>query len=199
MPRCLGSRVRRALNLPEVAAAGPPDPRARDQAPARYGGTEGCRWCGGLVVRPRRTFCGEACVHAYRMRSSAGYRRAALFEARGPMCEICSVDTCVIGAALRRSPERARAEYSLSRARVSRPRRLRGAVFDADHIIPVFQGGGGCGLENLRLRGVPRGRLVGRAAARQVKCEQTPISISSTRWGTRRCCTPAGTRCWWRC
>jgi hypothetical protein len=67
------------------------------------------------------------------------------------MCAGCGVDTRAIGAALRSSPERARREYGLSRARTSRPRRLQGAVFDADHTVPVCQGGGGCGLDNQRL------------------------------------------------
>lgn len=138
------------MNLPAPEPAAPPNPDLRDQAPRRYG-TKGCRWCGGPVRPPRRTMCSEACVHQYRLRSSGTYRRQAAYLALGPMCAGCGVDTREIGRALRADPDRARLEYGLSRARASRPRRLEGAIFDLDHTVPVAHGGGGCGLENVRV------------------------------------------------
>jgi 5-methylcytosine-specific restriction protein A len=144
------ARTRTMLTLPAPEPAAPPDPDKRDQAPVRYG-TEGCRWCGGAVVRPRKTFCNDSCVHQFRLRSSGTYRRQAAYLQFGPVCSGCGVDTREIGRALRTDPETARRTYGLSNARRSRPRRLEGSVFDLDHTLPVAHGGGGCGLDNVRI------------------------------------------------
>jgi hypothetical protein len=144
------TRLRVTLKLPILEPAAPPDPDKRDQAPAHYG-TEGCRWCGGKIIRPRRTFCGESCVNQFKLRSSGTYRRQVVFVQQGPMCQACGIDTREIGVSLRTDPERARLEYGLGLSRTSRPHRLQGAVFDVEHRLPVAHGGGGCGLDNLML------------------------------------------------
>ncbi len=144
-------KLREIIGRSPKAAAGEADPDARDQRPRRYG-NEGCRWCGGPIRPPRRTFCGDPrCVHEFKLRSSGQYRRQAVYAHNGPRCQLCGVDTRVIGAALRADPERARREYGLGVRRTSRPRRLGGAVFDIEHDTPVAHGGGGCGMDNLRL------------------------------------------------
>lgn len=144
------ARTRAMLALPAPEPAAPPDPYQRDQAPVRYG-SQGCRWCGGKVIKPRRTFCSDGCIHQFRLRSSATYRRQAAFIQQGPLCQACGVDTREIGLALRTDPERARREYGLGRSRTSRPRRLQGSVFDLDHTLAVAHGGGGCDLNGLRI------------------------------------------------
>jgi hypothetical protein len=150
-PRFNRERVAELARRSPKRAAGAPDPELRDQGPRRYGDA-GCRWCGGEIRPPKRTFCGDPrCVHEFKLRSSATYRRQAVFATDGPVCRGCGVDTRTIGAALRSSPERARQTYGLGRGRTSRPRRLQGAVFDVDHAVPVAHGGGGCGLDNLVL------------------------------------------------
>ena len=53
--------------------------------------TGGCRWCGGKVQPPRRTFCGAPCVHEYRLRSSNRYMRDCVFRRDGGVCGICGV------------------------------------------------------------------------------------------------------------
>lgn len=153
MPRLTQKRVRELMAAAAAGGGVSPqaavDPLARNQTTARG---EGCRWCGGAPLPPRRrSFCGDACVHEHLLRSCNQYRRTAVYLRDGPACAGCGVDTGAIGATLRRSPARARQAYGLSAARVSRPRRCGGAVFDVDHVLPVHAGGGGCGLDNLRL------------------------------------------------
>jgi len=81
-----------------------------------------CRWCRGAVVYPRRTFCSEACVHEWRIRSSPEYVREQVKKRDKGICRLCGVN-------------------------VVKSRRK----WEADHIVPVADGGGECGLENYRL------------------------------------------------
>jgi 5-methylcytosine-specific restriction protein A len=104
-----------------------------------------CRWCRGIVRPPRRTFCGDACVHEWKLRSDPGYVRQAIWKRDGGVCRICGFD---VGRAERQWKRQrpTTANRSLRRSwRAARPR------WEADHVIPVAEGGGECGLENYRL------------------------------------------------
>ena len=81
-----------------------------------------CRWCRAPVAWPRRTFCGEACVHEWKIRSSPWYVRREVKKRDKGICRLCGVN-------------------------VVRTRRK----WEADHIVPVADGGGECGLDNYRL------------------------------------------------
>jgi 5-methylcytosine-specific restriction endonuclease McrA len=105
-----------------------------------------CRWCRGPITAPRRrTFCSDACVHEWRLRSSPPYVREQVWKRDSGICRLCGAD---VGAAVRlwkreRPPAADRRGRRAWRAR--RPR------WEADHILPVADGGGECGLENYRL------------------------------------------------
>lgn len=102
-----------------------------------------CRFCGTEVEPPRRTFCsgeitrysrrkidgvwkkviyrqGSGCVHEWCIRSRPRYARQAVFDRDQGICAVCGVQGSLHGD------------------------------WQADHIIPVSQGGGLCGLEGLR-------------------------------------------------
>jgi len=113
-------------------------------------GTNGralCRWCGLEVPKGRFTFCSDWCVHEWRLRTDPGYlREQVLLRDRG-ICAICHTDTRAAYGELRRSQgthrQRLLARWGLKRL-------TRKTLWDADHILPVVEGGGECDLLNLR-------------------------------------------------
>ena len=107
----------------------------RDELPKGQTGRPLCRWC-NLEVPPRRfTFCSAWCVHEWRLRTDPGYLREQVFLRDRGVCALCGSDT------------NRRRELL---ARWGLKRLTRKTLWDADHIVPVAEGGGECDLENLR-------------------------------------------------
>ena len=108
-----------------------------------------CRWCDlEILARRRRTFCSGYCVDQHRLRTDPGYLRDQVFARDRGICALCQADTVSIYAALKRARGKARAAglavYSLKSITARR------SLWDADHILPVAEGGGQCDLDNLR-------------------------------------------------
>ena len=106
-----------------------------------------CRWCSLEVPRGRFTFCSEYCVHEWKLRSQPAYlRENVLLRDRG-ICAVCRVDTIAAYRRLRRSSGNARRSllehWGLKKY-------SRKSLWDADHILPVAEGGGECDLANIR-------------------------------------------------
>jgi 5-methylcytosine-specific restriction endonuclease McrA len=125
-------------------AGGFADPEALEKGPT---GRNLCRWC-NLEVPPRRvTFCSEWCVNEWRLRTQPGYLREQVFARDQGICAACGTDCNAEMRRLRRcrgmSREAAWAAWGL------RPRQRR-SLWDADHIVPVVEGGGECDLTNIR-------------------------------------------------
>lgn len=102
-----------------------------------------CRWCWSPVSGARRSWCSDACVDAYLIRSSAAAVTSRLRKRDNCVCAICKRDSIAI----------VRERYGSLRD--GRPHRhwgdpFQGSAWQADHIIPVVEGGGCCGLENYR-------------------------------------------------
>ena len=108
-----------------------------------------CRWCRlEILAKRRRTFCSDYCVHAWRLRSDPGYLRDQVYLRDKGVCAECGVDTVKAYRELKRSRGAARAEaLEMWGMRSVTARR---SLWDADHILPVAEGGGECDLENLR-------------------------------------------------
>ncbi|HEY7058309.1 MAG TPA: HNH endonuclease [Vicinamibacterales bacterium] len=104
-----------------------------------------CRWCRTVVQRPRRTFCSDGCVHEWKLRSSPHYVRRQVWKRDGGVCRLCGFDVRLAQRRWKREKPSAADRLARRRWRASRPR------WEADHIIPVADGGGECGLENYRL------------------------------------------------
>jgi 5-methylcytosine-specific restriction endonuclease McrA len=106
-----------------------------------------CRWCRSEVPPRRRTFCSESCVHEWKLRTDPGYLREKVFERDKGVCAQCGVDTTGIRRDVRKL------DYA-SRRRFFREWGLREgsrkSLWDADHIVPVAEGGGQCDLTNMR-------------------------------------------------
>jgi 5-methylcytosine-specific restriction enzyme A len=108
-----------------------------------------CRWCQlEILNRRRRTFCSDFCVHQWRLRSDPGYLRDQVFLRDRGICALCATDTVKAYSALKRTRGQARTvALEMWGLRSVRARR---SLWDADHILPVAEGGGQCDLDNLR-------------------------------------------------
>jgi 5-methylcytosine-specific restriction protein A len=104
-----------------------------------------CRWCRGPVVAPRRTFCGDACVHEWKIRSSPWYVRREVKKRDKGTCRICGLNVVKAHREWTRAKPPATDRAARQRWRAERPQ------WEADHIVPVADGGGECGLDNYRL------------------------------------------------
>ncbi len=104
-----------------------------------------CRYCRAVVHPPRRTFCGDACVHEWKLRSNPGYVRKQVWKRDAGVCRMCSFDVRKAERLWRRSRPTGSDRAARRRWRAARPR------WEADHILPVADGGGECGLDNYRL------------------------------------------------
>lgn len=159
-PPCKALEVRSYRRNDAATAAANPTGKLRGPNGRRL-----CRWCGTEVEPPRRTFCGDDCVHEWSVRQSPAYARAKVWERDRGVCTLCGTDTV-------KQRQELRAEFDFNE-RSSRPPEDRRKAFyarlkalhiptsrwwsaghqgcwDMDHATPVVEGGGGCGLDNLR-------------------------------------------------
>jgi len=104
-----------------------------------------CRQCSVEVPRGRQTFCGDQCVEAWNVRT--GNRLDRIIKARDHgICALCGLDCEALKKTRRALHGSARQEFDTLHGIPSGRTRL----WDIDHINPVVEGGGSCGLENLR-------------------------------------------------
>jgi len=102
-----------------------------------------CRWCGGTVSGRRFTFCSAACVHEWKLRTDPGYLRQQVFARDRGVCALCGLDTEALRKDKRKLDYRARRQFEKEWG-------VRRHLWDADHIVPVAEGGGECDLGNMR-------------------------------------------------
>lgn len=143
-----------------LATAGYVDVKALPRGP---NGFPLCRWCGKETSSARRTFCGGD-------RATFGYRDGRIIrEGHGCVHEHCLRSN----AGYARKLVRARDGGVCALCGVD----ARATGWQADHIKPVVEGGGSCGLENLRTLCTAchhvetKALAVRRAAARKGKVE----------------------------
>lgn len=106
-----------------------------------------CRWCALEVPRGRFTFCSEGCVHEWRMRTSPAYVRQLVLKRDKGICMLCRVNTLSAFLRMKKARGKSRDEMLAYWGLKSIHRR---SLWDADHILPVAEGGGECDLHNLR-------------------------------------------------
>ncbi len=124
--------------------------------------------------KQRTSFCSTACGEAALVKSSASYARGKVFERDGGVCARCAMDTEYVKRTLepllKEAADRAAEPIAIDlRLRVAEVlldlgfsravayggagHRWAGALathlWEMNHIVPVIEGGGGCGLENL--------------------------------------------------
>lgn len=106
-----------------------------------------CRWCAIEVPRGRRTFCSADCVHEWKLRTDPGYLREQVFVRDRGVCAKCGVDTEAMRKHFRKLDYGARRQF-LKEWKIKES--WRRSLWDADHIVPVAEGGGECDLANMR-------------------------------------------------
>jgi 5-methylcytosine-specific restriction enzyme A len=134
------------MRLPRTLAGGR---ASRHELPQGPNGLPLCRWCDlEIIARRRRTFCSDYCVHQWRLRTDPGYLRDQVFARDRGRCAVCHIDTVAAYAALKRARGAVRAAglrlYGMKSIASRR------SLWDADHILPVAEGGGQCDLDNIR-------------------------------------------------
>ncbi len=139
------------MQVPRTLPGGRTHPSLLQRGP---NGLPLCRWCDlEILAKRRRTFCSDYCVHQHRLRTDPGYLRDQVFARDRGVCALCQADTVAIFAALKRARGAARAAgLSLYGMKSITSRR---SLWDADHILPVAEGGGQCDLDNLRTLCLP--------------------------------------------
>lgn len=105
-------------------------------------------------------FCNLSCYEEYRFRTSNRFLRQELFQIERGICANCRLDCHKLVEHLRALSTAKRLKYieKVAPKLASRKKLLdklvqdpsEGNAWHADHIVPVYQGGGECRLENMR-------------------------------------------------
>lgn len=127
-----------------------------------------CRFCEKEVRPPKRTFCSAECVHEWKLRKSSSYVRYCLFKRDKGVCAICGCSAFLLKQEGKRMlKDGKKQEYFAFAKSLDMPAR-RKSWWDADHIVPVSEGGGLCGLENYRTLCVPCHKKVTKVLQRRL-------------------------------
>lgn len=157
-----------------------------------------CKWCETEVPKGRRSWCSEACIHESRSVTDLNYQRMLVEKRDKGICALCHVDTQEVSDLASRFHEeatellgidlrdghrfawwfRARRKHFLAAMGFTREH-----VWEMDHIVPVSEGGGGCGLDNLRTLCIPchdeeTAKLKGRLAAKARAEKKMPVQLT---------------------
>ena len=93
------------------------------------------------------------CVHEHLLRSRPSYAKTCVYERDKGVCTQCGMDTKIIAKGVINDKMRLPEGYPVHRRVYAR--KWGGGLWDMDHIVPVHQGGGLCGLENLQTLCIP--------------------------------------------
>ena len=121
----------------------------RDRLAKGANGRNLCRWCSLEVPKGRLTFCSDWCVEEWRLRTDPGYLREKVLQRDQGVCAQCGIDCLAALRHLKRLRGAARLKAQMEWG-LRAGRSMRKSLWDADHIIPVVEGGGECDLENIR-------------------------------------------------
>jgi len=112
-----------------------------------------CRLCNVEVPPRRRTFCGDACVERWRLKTDPSFLRQRVGKRDRGRCASCGLRCKDLEKGLRLLREvltrlgKARLHGELRKALKIQ---FRNTLWDADHIRAVVDGGGECGLDNMQ-------------------------------------------------
>ena len=153
-----------------------------------------CYNCGGPLPKERTYNCSSKCSEDWQCKTSPSYMRRKLWERDNSVCALCSVDTDAL-----------KKEYDAIRTRLKETHsyryqegeagdflklhgipwgRITSDWWDADHIVPVTEGGGECGIDNYRTLCIPchqkeTAALARRLARKRHEARPLPLFDSS--------------------
>jgi 5-methylcytosine-specific restriction enzyme A len=109
-----------------------------------------CRMCGEEVPKGRFTFCGDVCVHQWKLRNQPRYASGQLYKRDRGKCAICGVDTYKkrreflkeIDICKQCGVDGCREEVEKRYTEEGWAPLYNRKWYQVDHIIPVAEGGG---------------------------------------------------------
>lgn len=134
-----------------------------------------CRWCGKVCPGRRRAWCSDECFNEYWVLANPAFARRKTYERDHGVCATCGLDTEIVdevlgylqgctvngrdGKGYRIAPNwygsderrlwfREWREWFFDATGIAVG--SHGHLWEADHILPVSEGGGSCGLENIQ-------------------------------------------------
>ena len=132
-----------------------------------------CAWCGRRLSRAHQkaeaTYCSQECAQEGRLRRggkfASNHLRTAMFALEGGVCTVCGIDAHALYEQIlclqpaERLNRLLDANWRLPRSCKARDNLFQnpkeGDFWQVDHIQAVAEGGGSCGLDNLRILCVP--------------------------------------------
>lgn len=127
-----------------------------DGAPKHPDGRRACRWCGEPVDPPRRKWCSQECIDQFMIRRSFGEVRSQVFRRDKGICAVCGFDCRHLEKTIQSKRWESRSGWQRAWDEAEALGFQRNiSLWQADHIVPVSEGGGACGLENYRTLCVP--------------------------------------------
>ena len=130
--------------------------------------------CGTVCSHNKQAlYCSAACRHEYSLRNFPAYARAEVWNRDRGVCALCGVATEELAKRWSRmlhSGNTATYQQYLAEAREygAGPGQAHQSLWEMDHIVPVVEGGGQCGLDNLRTLCFPCHRRVTRELRRRL-------------------------------
>jgi len=143
-----------------------------------------CYNCCGLLPKGRRFNCSPACSEEWRGKTSPSHMRYLLFQRDKGICALCRTDTVALRAEYWLIPKELRnlRDAFLAKNGIPYGRASSRGWWDADHITPVVEGGGECGLEGYRTLCIPchqaeTRKLAGRIAEKRAVEKEQKLSL----------------------
>lgn len=148
-----------------------------------------CYNCGGPLPKGKPFNCSPKCSEEWRCKTSQAHLRFVIFQRDKGVCALCLADTVALKAEYDAIPKEL---YKPTVGRDDRecavflrlhgvpPGRAWSDWWDADHIVPVTEGGGECGLDNFRTLCIPCHKKVTRelhARLKQKRVDAKPLPL----------------------
>lgn len=112
-----------------------------------------CRQCNEEVPKGRFSFCSDPCVDTWKLKTNPAIQTQFLLGRDRGICQLCQLDCIGLLGQLKQLRREDRQKFLACADELDLPAhlcKLERRLWEADHILPVIEGGGDCGPENLR-------------------------------------------------